>query len=69
MALFNDTKLTKDETKRAVDAVASIQEELDNFNPDAEATAKMQDSVDTLNALLGVEAPAEKVEEGEEEKE
>ena len=46
---------TKDETKRATDAVNSIQDCLNDFNPEAEVTIKMQESLDIIKPILGME--------------
>ena len=51
----NDEKLTKDEVKRVKDAVGSLQRSLDDFNPDAEVTVKMQDNLNTIRAILNLE--------------
>ena len=50
--------LTKDETKRIIDATDALQSELDKFNPEAEATQSLQANVTLIRELLGVKVEA-----------
>ena len=47
--------MNNDERIRALDEVEAIQEELVNFNPEAECTIRMQESLNTLRTLLSSE--------------